>query len=291
MKNTLPEKSKSHEARISQITQAIIQSGQDKICFVILFGSFARGDWVFDRKVQDGIMYEYASDYDFLVITKTGKQAGSSSAFDLERKIKKAIESSTNVKDNHQSHIIIESLKKVNDDLEKSQYFFSDIKNEGVLLYDSKEFELSQPKNLNSQQRKQIAKADFDHWFMKSVEFIDNFKFNFDKGSYNNAAFQLHQATENLYSCILLSLGGYKPKSHDLKELGKLCASHSNEFLTIFPLANNYQNECFKLLQNAYIDARYSKNYNISKDQLEYLIARVEILKDLVARICESKLI
>lgn len=49
MKSTLPEKSKSHETRISQITQTIIQSGQDKICFVILFGSFARGDWVFDR--------------------------------------------------------------------------------------------------------------------------------------------------------------------------------------------------------------------------------------------------
>jgi predicted nucleotidyltransferase len=54
---------------------------------VILFGSFARGNWVFDRYSEDGILYEYASDYDFLIITKTVKQANGTSAFDLERKI------------------------------------------------------------------------------------------------------------------------------------------------------------------------------------------------------------
>ena len=36
---------------------------------VILFGSFARGDWVHDIYKEDHITYEYASDYDLLIIT------------------------------------------------------------------------------------------------------------------------------------------------------------------------------------------------------------------------------
>jgi len=35
---------------------------------------------------------------------------------------------------------------EVNDHLEKGQYFFADIKNEGVLLYDSGQYQLAQEK-------------------------------------------------------------------------------------------------------------------------------------------------
>jgi uncharacterized protein len=192
MKTTLPEKSKPHEERIKQISNIIVASGKDKIAFVILFGSFARGGWVFDRYSKDGILYEYASDYDFLIITKTGRQANGVSSFDLERKIKKEIENSTPIRETHHTHIIIEPIDRVNDDLEKSQYFFSDIKKEGILLYDSGEFELSKPKELDEKKRKEIAKEDYEHWHTKAVEFLDNCQFNLNKAAYNNAAFQLH---------------------------------------------------------------------------------------------------
>ncbi len=289
MKSTLPEKSKEHEDRIKEISEIIVNAAKDKIAFVILFGSFARGTWVRDRYVEEGIIYEYASDYDFLIITKTGKQANGSCAFDLERKIMDAIEKSSSVREAHRVHIIIEPIDRVNDDLEKSQYFFSDIKKEGILLYDSQEFELSKPKELNESERRKIAKADYGHWIKKAEEFLEFCKIALDKEYLNKAAFELHQATESLYNCALLTLGGYKPKSHDLKELNQLCSIHSNDFLTIFPLATEEQKACFKLLQQAYIDARYNKNYTITKEQLEYLIARVERLKSLVERICKNR--
>ena len=38
---------------------------------VILFGSFARGDWVSDRYREGHIIYEYQSDFDLLVVVKT----------------------------------------------------------------------------------------------------------------------------------------------------------------------------------------------------------------------------
>jgi hypothetical protein len=53
--------------------------------------------------------------------------------------------------------------------LRRSQYFFSDIKKEGILLYDSGEFTLAEPKDLNLEERKQIAKDDFDQFGLEVV--------------------------------------------------------------------------------------------------------------------------
>lgn len=286
MKSNFPAKSKEHEARIRQIVQTIVESGKDKIAFVILFGSFARGNWTYDSYVEEGITYEYASDYDFLIITKTAKQASSSAGFDLERKIEKAVKYSLTSYSPHNAHYIIESIDHVNDELAKSQYFFSDIKKEGIVLYNSGEFALSEAKELNKLEREKIAKEDYQHWMEKAVRFLRYFEVGVEEDDLSGAAFNLHQAAESLYSCCLLTLGGYKPKSHNLKELNQLCAIYSHDFLTIFPQASTEQKECFKLLQQAYVEARYNKNYKITKSQLEYLIARVEKLKGLVEGVC-----
>jgi len=41
-------------------------------------------------------------------------------------------------------------------------------------------------------------------------------------------------------------------------------------------------------LQEAYIGARYDKNYAITQEQLEYLISRVEKLRDVVEVVCKG---
>jgi len=50
------------------------------------------------------------------------------------------------------------------------------------------------------------------------------------------------------------------------------------------------EKECFELLKLAYIDARYDKNYSITKEQLEYLIIRVEKLKEIARKVCKEKI-
>jgi hypothetical protein len=37
---------------------------------IILFGSYARGGWVEDVYGEDGVIYEYRSDFDILVVTE-----------------------------------------------------------------------------------------------------------------------------------------------------------------------------------------------------------------------------
>ncbi len=292
MKSTFPEKSQSHEERIREISDVIIECAKDKIAFVILFGSFARGTWIFDRYSEDGILYQYSSDYDFLIITRTGNQASASRAFDLERKIDKALERKGLLSkyQGHNPHCIIESIDRVNDDLEKSQYFFSDIKKEGITLYDSGEFKLSESKELNEEKRREIAQDDYEHWINKAEGFLISYEALFSKDRFADSAFHLHQATESFYNCALLTLSGYKPKSHDLAELNQLCTIQSNNFLKTFPSATEDQKQCFKLLQKAYIDARYNKNFKITKEQLEYLIGRVEKLRGLVQEICKDRI-
>ncbi|MGC0371885.1 MAG: hypothetical protein DGJ47_000586 [Rickettsiaceae bacterium] len=48
--------------------------------------------------------------------------------------------------------------------------------------------------------------------------------------------------------------------------------------------------QCFDLLQAAYIEARYDKNYKITTEHLEYLIERITKLKEVTKRICQDKI-
>ena len=45
-------------------------SSYKEVEMVILFGSYARGEYVEDTYVEKGILYEYKSDYDLLVVTR-----------------------------------------------------------------------------------------------------------------------------------------------------------------------------------------------------------------------------
>ena len=289
MKTTFPAKSKDHQEKIQEIADIIVKIGKDKIAFVILFGSFARGDWVYHTYQEDGIIYNYASDYDILIITKAKKHASLQAAYKLEDKIEQEI-NKRELDKKHSITLVIESLDKVNSELEKDRYFFSDIKKEGILLYSSGEFELSKPKKLSEEEIKEIAADNYKHWFDKAEEFFIDCKNAFERKSYANSAFYLHQVSECFYHCTLLVLTGYKHKTHDLEKLGKLCAAHSNKFLTIFPQTNKEQSKCFKLLKAAYIEARYNKDYKISKEQLGYLIGRVEVLREVVEEVCKQKI-
>ena len=53
------------------------------------------------------------------------------------------------------------SITEVNNALSRRQYFFTDIKKEGVLLYDSKKFKLEKAHKLSPEERKQTAQEDF----------------------------------------------------------------------------------------------------------------------------------
>ncbi|MCE7062286.1 HEPN domain-containing protein [Dyadobacter sp. CY343] len=178
----------------------------------------------------------------------------------------------------------------VNNAIEQNQYFFVDILREGITLFDSGNFRLSGPKNLNPEERQTKAKDQFESWFKNANTFLRTFEFNFGEDDFTVAAFQLHQATERYYTTILLVFTDYKPKIHDIEELGKQVEKLNSAFGTVFPKNTPEKKRLFELLKKAYIDSRYNMNYKIQKEELEYLANRVKLLKELTERICNERI-
>jgi len=255
----------------------------DRLEKIISPGSYARNDWVSDKKDEEH--YSYKTDIDILVIVET-RSAGVQGQLEREIEIKVDEESSIQTP----VSILVHDIEFVNRRLRRAQYFFADIKKEGIMLYDSGRFQLSEANELSPSERKKLAQGDFDYYFKKSRNLKKGVDFYFREGNYNEAAFLLHQATERLYTGILLVFTRYKPNTHDLSILRKLANSLDRRLLRVFPLDNPDNKRLFKLLRKAYVEARYKPSYTITKEELQRLISRVEELKEIGKLICVDKI-
>ena len=265
--------------------KSIILEKAPQTQFIILFGSHARGDWVDDMYHEDGICYTYQSDFDILVITDDKKSTNKASIWsDIEKAYYKHNRLGTPVE------IIRHYINDVNKKLRENQYFFSDIKKEGIMLYDSGKFKLERKRWISPERRLEIAIEDFEQWFEGAESFFDNYEYKLKKNDYKIAAFELHQATERFYAAALMVSVGGKPKIHNLETLGKIIVYYHPEFMKIFPRQTDEENRLFNLLKDAYIDARYKKDYKITREELEYLAKRVQKLQTLVKTTCKNKI-
>jgi predicted nucleotidyltransferase/HEPN domain-containing protein len=265
------------QAELAQIVHIIRETVPAEM--IILFGSYARNTWVEDK--YDDEHYRYQSDIDLLVAVETKSEAIQGR---FEREIEEVIEKNDAIKT--PVSVIVHDGDFINRRLRKAQYFFTDIKKEGVLLYDSEKFQLKEARELLPAERKKLAQEDFAYWFNSAEEFFGNFHFNFEKNQFSVAAFQLHQVAERLFSGILLVFTRYKPNSHDLEILRKLANSVDTRLIPIFPLDTPENKGLFKLLKKAYVDARYKQSYTITHDELSVLANRVEKLREIGQLIC-----
>ncbi len=134
MKTTLPELSDIKQRELKALVEVILKFYPD-VVMIILFGSYARGDWV-EERAEDGVHFEYQSDYDIFVVTEVPQQTcrietnlGLGNA--LKREVKTPIS------------LIVHDIEYFNNRLGEGQYFFLDVKREGICLYDSKYFTLA----------------------------------------------------------------------------------------------------------------------------------------------------
>ncbi len=252
---------------------------------VILFGSYARGDWVEDSYVEDHVTYEYKSDYDILVVPKDPRDAYRRGTEDkLESQISKAHASKTWI------NIILHDIDFLNNKIEFGEYFFADIYKQGIMLYDSGETKLAKPRKLSSEERKNLAIEDYKIWFKSSKNFYLLHEYALKRGINRQSAFILHQATEALYATTLLVYTHYKPKIHDLEKLGKQVNALDPDFLKVIPNSTPEEKRLFELLKKAYIDARYKKGYKITRKELQYLGDKVKKLENLTKTKCKEKI-
>jgi predicted nucleotidyltransferase/HEPN domain-containing protein len=271
---TLPQHKQDEIKKIVSVIQSTAPAEM-----VILFGSYARGDFV-EAKHHDG-RYRYQSDIDILVLVETRSEHAQEK---YENAIEYQLDENADIKT--PVSVIVHDIEFMNRRLRKAQYFFTDIKKEGVLLYDSQKFHLKEAKELSPQERKRLAQEDFNYYFEKADDFKDGVEFYFNKSKLNEAAFLLHQTAERLYTAILLVFTRYKPNTHDLAVLRKLSYSVSNKLLSVFPLDTPENLHLFKLLRKAYVDARYKPNYKITQDALSQLMQYTAELRETAQRLC-----
>lgn len=288
MKTILDHLPEHKQAELKSIVRALIPRYAD-IEMIILFGSYARGNWVEDVYTEKGITYEYKSDYDLLIILSNNGKAESETLTYHMTGVLDALGLPTPI------NPIFHGIGFVNKELSDGNYFFNDIKDEGIVLFNTSRYELAPKRELSPEEVKSRAERDFKNWLGSANMFYENYESNFTKGAqdtkyYNNAAFQLHQAAERYYNALQLVFTGYKSKTHDLEVLSKLANTFDIQFSKVFPRVTPQEKHRFTLLKRAYVDARYNMDYSITIDDLSYLSERVSILRELTETICKEKI-
>jgi HEPN domain-containing protein/predicted nucleotidyltransferase len=267
------------QAQLKEITGIIVKAVDPEK--VILFGSHATGRWVEHRYTEGGITYEYISDYDILVITKSGETRKDYEVQDL---IENRCVYKTPVT------VITHDIDFVNKMLSEGQYFFTDIEQEGILLYDAGTTPLAERKPLSSQDAKAIAQQYYDQWFVSAKEFVEVARFCLQRGQLKIGSFNLHQATERAYNALILVYTGYKPKTHNLDKLKRYAKRFSEELEGVFPDNTPEEKHLFDLLKRGYVDARYKEQYAITAEELAVLIERVSKLQGIAETLCLRKI-
>jgi predicted nucleotidyltransferase/HEPN domain-containing protein len=251
-----------------------------RIFKIVLYGSYARGDWV------DDPVGGYQSDYDILVVVNYERLTEFEHWSAAEDRLMREVTISHSL--TAPVSFIVHSLKDVNAQLERGRPFFIDIVEQGIALYEAEGYEFAQPRNLPPEEARVEAITHFDKWFKSSVAFRLMAATAIEGGNYNEAAFVLHQATERLYHCTLLVTSLYSPKSHRLNFLRSQCEQIAPALVEAWPRDDKFSRRCFELLRLAYVNARYSPHYKISAEELTWIGDRVAVLEGLVEKICRD---
>lgn len=257
---------------------------------IVLYGSYARGGYVlWDERVEFGMHTTYQSDYDIMIVVSTrGIKT-------VEDRLRDHVTPKFHAAFAHRRHaspqFIVEYADTLNKALVRSQYFFTDVIKEGIKLYDSKEFKLAKPRQLSFKEIKGIAEDEFGLFYPHASSFLKHgyFELN-DNEDYGIGSFLLHQSCERYYYAIFLVFTNYRPKSHKLKELGAGVKEYARELAAVFPLNTDFEKRCFDLICRAYIEARYNKDFVVTREELMYMLERTEILKEVTMRICTEKI-
>jgi predicted nucleotidyltransferase/HEPN domain-containing protein len=261
----------------SRATQPWRRNG--RIYKIILFGSYARDDWV--DEPENG----YQSDFDLLIVVSHRDLTDIADYWYVaEDRILRDPEIGRPV------NIIVHSIDEVNQALRRGEYFWVDIARDGIALYELPQHELATPMPASPKDAYEMASAYFRDWITKVDDALEIAQFCLEKEKWKDAAFTLHQATERAYVCFLLVRTLYFPRSHNIKFLRSLAEDNEPRLIDAWPRETKLDRRRFELLKRAYVEARYSASFEVSRDDLDALTHCVRRLRDLVDEVSRERL-
>ena len=253
---------------------------------IILYGSYARGTYVeYDERDEFGILTSFMSDYDILVITSEIDSREVGRLLDIVDQIYyRHPDQQTPIQ------FITDDIVKFNSDLSEGRYFYTDIKKEGIMLYDSKKFKLERARKLRFNEIRQQAEEYFQEKFESADEFLETAKFHYSKKWYRKAAFMLHQACENYFYALRLVHTLKNSKQHNLFKLLAFVRKYSSDLNLIFPQDSVEEKRLFYLVKSAYVEARYNPQFIVTKEDIQALIPKIEKLRQTVEIVCKTQI-
>ncbi len=266
---------------LETVTQRIVDTGKAEI--VVLFGSYARGNY----KEQRGATKGKKSDYDILAVT-----SDSDTRTELRSKLREMFKDIT-----VPVQLIVEKIDFVNSNLEEKQYFFTDIKREGKILFNSGRYQLAESQELTPTRRREIAEEDFKNWFKQSKVAFEDYQSNYKKIDLGQiysqkSSFHLQQVVEMCYTAIEMVFTHYNPHEHNLETLRERALPFDSQIKEVLPYETTDQQELFDYLNFAYIGGRYrsEEEFPVTKKQLDYWSKEAKKLLDLTETICKERI-
>lgn len=257
--------------------------------FIILYGSYARGNYVRrSLRIEDGgIPTVKISDYDIYVITSGINSKKVETVLDNVEDIffaGKDFDRDTPVE------FINDDIKMLNKYLEEGRYFYTQIKQEGVVLYNSGKYKLARRRKLNFAEIKEQAQEYFNEKLNEANEFLVDTINAYNRENYKRASFYLHQACENYYYAIRLTFTLRNNKQHNLSKLSSSTKRYSEDLVTVFPQDTLEEKRLFILLKAVYVEARYNPYFVVTKEDIDKLVPKVELLRNITIRICDMRI-
>lgn len=288
MKDSIAYLPKDKQAELNFLVKEILKR-LPQTEFIILFGSYARGNYVRRSvRIEDGgIPTVKISDYDIYVITSGINSKKAETVLDNVEDIffaGKDFDRDTPVQ------FINDDIKLLNKYLEEGRYFYTQIKQEGIVLYNSGKYKLARRRKLNYAEIKEQAQEYFDEKFQSANEFLHTAKLIYKEEYYKMGSFLLHQACENYYYAIRLTFTLQNNKQHNLSKLSSATKRYSEDLATVFPQDTLEEKRLFTLLKSAYVEARYNPYFVVTKEDIDALVPKVESLRDITKLICTAKI-
>lgn len=283
MKTTITHLPENKQEEL-QLVANIICDGCSDVEKVVLFGSYARGSFKEASDLAPDRRSGHLSDYDILVITQDKATATDTELWHKITKICNAKNVSAHVR------IITHDIQEINIKLAEGQYFYSDVKKEGCLLYDAKTSSFAEKRELTPAEDQRIAQDYFDHWFNGAQSYYRIYKLSIDINEHKVAVYNLHQTAESCYKTILLVFTAYNPHEHLLDYLLHMAVKYEPSLGHIFPTETREQKERLELLDYAYIGSRYDPSFRVTEDDLMHLSKCVKTLLEATEQLCRKKI-
>lgn len=127
-------------------------------------------------------------------------------------------------------------------------------------------------------------------WYKHGMSFLSMAGSQYSFGEFGMAAFCLHQAAEQFLNMLTQALTGLRIGTHNLDRLLSFLLFYNKDIPHVFARRTEQDKVRFALLKSTYISFRYRTDFEVSGDDIDYLMNEVNKLKAIAEKVFREKL-